>query len=379
MIFYLVTAEHKYTIRTYLDTWGKALADRIRVMTYQELPQLQRLPLGTYIFSDLERLSPPERELGSQVWAQLSRVRASLRLLNHPRQRLPRYELLRQLYETGRNRYWVGLATESERPPRFPVFVRDRSQHTGALSDLLPGQKELDQALVRLLVWGYPLQNLLIVEFCDCGDANGVFRKYSAFMVGGCIVPRHLIFSRHWMLKKPDLLDEDKLREEREYLDENPHREWLREVFALARVEYGRIDYGLWQGKPQVWEINTNPMVMLLPQEYHPSHLDAQELFASRIQSAFEAINSPLESSATVALSLSPELLRGIGVQKDKQRQGPPAGAFLQKLRTHPLVRLGVRLPKAIVLKNSSWVLRILRWRLRKTTRSPRATATRVG
>ena len=32
-------------------------------------------------------------------------------------------------------------------------------------------------------------------------------------------------------------------------------------MFAIARIDYGRIDYGIVGGRPQVYEINTNPTV----------------------------------------------------------------------------------------------------------------------
>ena len=36
---------------------------------------------------------------------------------------------------------------------------------------------------------------------------------------------------------------------------------WLRRVFAVAGVDYGRVDYGVLDGVPQVWEINLNPTI----------------------------------------------------------------------------------------------------------------------
>lgn len=33
----------------------------------------------------------------------------------------------------------------------------------------------------------------------------------------------------------------------------------LRHVFDMAKIEYGRIDYGVHRGEPQAWEINLNP------------------------------------------------------------------------------------------------------------------------
>ena len=42
---------------------------------------------------------------------------------------------------------------------------------------------------------------------------------------------------------------------------ENPHAEAVREVFEIARIRYGRIDYGIRDGRLQTWEINTAPVL----------------------------------------------------------------------------------------------------------------------
>ena len=49
------------------------------------------------------------------------------------------------------------------------------------------------------------------------------------------------------------------IHEELDYVTNNPHAAWLEEVFTVAGIEFGRIDYGVYHGRPQVWEINTNP------------------------------------------------------------------------------------------------------------------------
>jgi hypothetical protein len=94
------------------------------------------------------------------------------------------------------------------------------------------------------------------------------------------------------MLNKPDLLDDGLVREEMAFLESNPHEAWVRETFAIARMQYGRIDYGIAGGLPQAWEINCNPVVMMRPNEYQPGHLPAQEWFAERIRAAFSELDS---------------------------------------------------------------------------------------
>lgn len=44
-----------------------------------------------------------------------------------------------------------------------------------------------------------------------------------------------------------------------DYVLGNPHEAAPRRIFALAGVDYGRIDYGVRGETLQVWEINTNP------------------------------------------------------------------------------------------------------------------------
>ena len=43
----------------------------------------------------------------------------------------------------------------------------------------------------------------------------------------------------------------------------------LKKVFDLANIEYGRADFGIYQGRVQIYEINTNPN--LAPACEHPS------------------------------------------------------------------------------------------------------------
>ena len=116
-------------------------------------------------------------------------------------------------------------------------------------------------------------ERLLIEEFCDTRDASGLYRKYSAFAIGERIVPRHVFFSRDWLLKAPQLVAQELVAEELAYVRDNPHEAALREIFALARITYGRIDYALKDGRVQVWEINTNPQLLSFDDGGGPSRL----------------------------------------------------------------------------------------------------------
>ena len=369
MIFYLVSKAHSYTMETYLQTWGRALADRIKLVFYEELAHLQQLSVGTYIFSDLERLSPAQGEIGTRVWEQLARAGPRVRLLNHPGQALSRYELLRKLYESGKNHFQVSRAAESGKTHRFPVFLREEKEHSGSLTGLLHSQEELEQALIQVMIRGHTRGDLLIVEFCDTSDASGIFRKYSAFRIGGQIIPRHLIFSHNWILQDIDLLDEDKVREEREWLEQNPHEPLLREMFNLAQIDYGRIDYSSLGSELQVWEINTNPMVMQPPETYKPLHLPAQEQFARRIRSAFEAIDGQQDWGDVIRIAIDPKALRSLKEERSKKHWARAYRTFVGNLRKRTLFQPLARVLKPVIAKCSSLLARISLGRGEKPSR----------
>jgi len=304
MITYFVTTAHRYTMDRYLHSWGAALQPIIRVCNYGQLARTQWLPGGTYIFSDLERLTAAQRAIAAEVWRQLEAAGPSIRLFNHPTQALSRLEFLRALHAAGRNEFAVHRVGETGAPIRFPVFLRCANDHQGSRSGILRSRPELDDAIRDALCHALDPRELMIVEYCSAADADGIHHKYAAFGVGGRIIPRHLIFSRNWVLKLPDLLDAGKLAREREYLQTNPHEHVLREAFQLARIDYGRCDYAVIDSRVQIWEINTNPMVMLLPKQYQPSHLPLQQSFAERIRATFEAINVQPDPQLQVPIRL---------------------------------------------------------------------------
>lgn len=263
MFYYLARGAHLYTIRSFLETWGRHLLPWVRPLAYEDLPRMRRLPLGSYVFSDLERLSPEELEAAARVRAALAEAGGPrIALLNHPTASLRRYELLRALEAAGINDFSVYHATEHRLPQRWPVFLRREDDHVGPWGEPLQDAEALKARLTALRREGHSLDHVLVTELLDTADAEGVYRKYSAFVLGDRVVPRHLFFSRGWMVKYPEAVNAAQVEEELEFLRANPHRAQLRMIFALAGIHYGRIDYTLHRGRIQVWEINTNPWVM---------------------------------------------------------------------------------------------------------------------
>src|SRR4029453_4495026 len=199
MIYFLNTRRNKHPIRRYLESHGAALTQRIEPMLYEELLSAHDFPSGAYIFADIELLNDSQRRRAAETWQTLAR--RGCRLLNHPERTMRRYELLRTLHERGANRFNCLRVGDGLLPQRFPVFLRCENDRHGSRSMLLRSPAELQRALRWLRWFGPPQDELLLTEFCDTADAAGVYRKFSAFVVGGRILPRHLFFSRQWMVK----------------------------------------------------------------------------------------------------------------------------------------------------------------------------------
>ena len=301
-------------MEAYLRQEGRELAHRTGVLTFEGVVASQELPLGTYIFAAIDQLSPTERQIAEICWNALSSACPQITLLNHPRKVLCRYDLLKTCFELRRNTYKVMRASKFYRCHIFPVFIRNERRHSGSLTPLLHTPRQLRRALLKTLLQGHYLRDLIIVEYRDTVDSFGVFREYNASIVGNRIIPQALVHNRNWITKwSGRLVDPEQAREERDFLDRNPHADWLKETFALANIQYGRIDYGVKDGIPQVWEINTNPQIVR-PAEWGPGSLTPEQRilnapnrrrFFKELQAAFEAIDSTADPARTIGIHIS--------------------------------------------------------------------------
>lgn len=287
MIVFLSTQDHQRPIREYLASHGASLADLFEPMTYPQLLRARKLRVGAYVFADVERLPADDRARVETLWQGLDRQ--GCRLLNHPTRSLRRFDLLRALHDRGSNRFDVHRLGPGSGPPRFPVFLRRENDHRGPRTPLLENAAELEAEIARWRLAGEDLGEVIATEFCDTADASRVYRKYGAFLLAGRIIPRHLFFSEWWNVKNWNLAGEDYLAEELRYLQGNPHQQELREIFALARIDYGRIDYSVLDGRIQVWEINTNPMIVR-PSAARSARQAVHAWFAAALESAWKEI-----------------------------------------------------------------------------------------
>ena len=312
-ITFLVHKGKEYTVCKYLASWGRPLVSRIAVRHYPGLRTTGHTPakrfsqafrawrIGTfsepgpptgepqiYVFSDIERLSRTETETALALLRHLEEHPDTALILNHPARSLRRFELLQTLHERGLNSFGVYRAEDGQRPRRWPVFVRDENEHGGHFSELLHSPEALDRELRHL--GRKSLADKVVAEFCDASDAAGIVRKYGAFRVGERIVARQIHFSRQWVVRVPDLREPATAREELEYVESNPHRDQLHEIFTAARIDYGRVDYSVADGKIQVWEINTNPMILIPRDRKDPLRFAAHDRFGHAFNAALEEL-----------------------------------------------------------------------------------------
>lgn len=248
-------------MREFLADLGKPLVDIVRVHNYTEFLRNRRLPArATYVFSDVDRLSGSQSVSIFDRWKRLED--AGARLLNHPLRVMRRYDLLRWAYENGINSFDSYMVIEHRKPKRFPVFIRRAFDHEGSISPLIRNQAELDNAIAAMRAASEWPGDKIITEYIDVSNADGVFRKYAAFRIGDVLFPRQIMAAKQWIVKKPEFDSPELAAEEAAYLETNPHGEQLMRIFEAARVEYGRIDYCVVDGRVQVFEINTNPSII---------------------------------------------------------------------------------------------------------------------
>jgi hypothetical protein len=317
VIYFLVDRASAFTMRDFVEIHAPGLAEHVEIIHYEDLPG-RELSLGTYIFSALDHLTPGGRRFVCELIDQLRHPSVRSRVLNDPARVLKRYELLSALHAQGLNRHGVMRATDVTPNVRFPVFVREESEHNGSLTPLLTDRAALQRALGRLVLKGYRLRDLLVVEYCETGNARGRYHRYSAFVVGERIIARELMVGDGWMLKShgnaPSAAEID---EENAYVLGNPHEAELRRIFDLAGIDYGRIDYAVLGGRIETWEINLNPTIRRgrqtdpnpIPPEINRLRDPGREHFTRSLEAALIAVDTS-DAARPLAIRFSDECLR---------------------------------------------------------------------
>lgn len=302
MIYHIAERDNDFTLRDFVRAFAPELVRRFQTINTHQLAMATKMPVGTYLFTDLERQSPLQINLQSQVHAQL-KAAGNCQLLNEPGRSLGRMGLIQALFERGLNSYRSFPALDPPADLRFPVFIRIARDHGGSHTPLLSDWEEYEEAVCRLSLASRDLEQMIVTEFADPSGEDGVYAKYCAFRVGEHIIPRAVYFGKDWLQKDKDYQVEFRLKQKLEYVNENPHERHIRDVFELAGIEYGRMDYGICDGKIEVWEINTNPKyVSEADRGYSTDEQEIQDLAFSRVANALRELD--FESSGSVPVQV---------------------------------------------------------------------------
>ncbi len=229
--------------------------------TYHWLFRTRRLPAATYIFVAVDRLDHSERRLAGQFYRHINGLGAGWRALNDPAIATGRYRLLRRLHDEGINDFNAYLVAEAARPERYPVFIRRNSTSTLPLTGLIETRAELDREIDRLVGAAEVPEDLVIIEYCTEALRPGLYRKLGMWRCGDSFAPRVTLYGGNWFVKnnsQAEASDADH-EEDARILAENRFEPTLRRVFDIAGIDYGRADFSLVGGRPQIYEINFNP------------------------------------------------------------------------------------------------------------------------
>lgn len=330
MILVITTCDHGYTHESLHRERGLDLD----VITYEKVLGRRALQRATHIFTDLDRLSDAQLHDAALLYRRLRD--AGVRALNDPARFLGRYGLLRALNRAGINKFDAYRVESEERPRRWPVFLRLEGDHAFPVSGLIQNERELEAAIAKAVDEGAPKSALLIIEYAAEPLADGVYRKLSVFRVGDRFLGYTCVHENNWLVKYGTLgLANDELyAEEQELVRNNPYADAVKPAFDLAGIEYGRVDFGIVDGKPQIYEINNNPYVTLgiragAPDRRNESNL----LFRRNYLDAMDAIDTYKRPSWQASASA---LRRAV-------RHSPPR---IRRLAASVVRKLGRREPR---------------------------------
>ena len=290
MIVYVVTARFSTTIQRLIHGLGADASGLLSYLTYEELFFERAAPLAHYIFTDFDRLSRYELDCAAAVALRLQAQAHEIRILNHPLHALERVPLLHKLNAQGVNDFAVQRLDTGARPASYPAFLRAEDGYGGPETGILRSDAEFDEAIAQLRRTGRPLKGRIAVGYVGEPDEKGFYRKYGAFNFGGTIVPQHLMCSEQWVVKKNSAaIGPEEIAEELDFVRRNPHAGALAEAFRIGGLDFGRVDYGFYQGRLQVYEINTNPSFPRLAKR----DTERRRLIRQQILTALRAINTP--------------------------------------------------------------------------------------
>jgi hypothetical protein len=356
----IIVAVRRAPIERLYQSLEGALKGRFALLSYERLLRERTARVGHYIFLDHDRLTRYELDCAAAFCRTLREREPRARVLNDPINVLDRVALLRSLQRAGINDFTVTCLGDGEIPEKFPVFIRSRDEHRGPESDLIWDRENFCRTIAEARQNGLPLMHRVAVGFAAERDPDGWFRKYGVIRCGDRLIPQHLMRGKHWVVKsRVRDADAELAREELAFVQSNPHRDKLLEAFNIAGVEFGRVDYGIWKGRLQVYEINTNPHFPRFEKRDHRREM--RELIREELLGAFDKISVESLPDKTIRFNRARKLAQ-IAVQTEdgsysvlpaeaKTEHGREAVAYMRRALIAFLARSWLRPLKRIVVR----------------------------
>ena len=290
MIVFVSTAQHAYTHKVLIDPEMPA---RVGLSTYAELMPAKAVARATYVLTDLDRLSLAHLQVAARFYRRLRRH--GLTVLNDPARLASRYGLLRRLYLAGVNAFNAYRVEECVTPQRWPVFLRTEGSHLGPATDLIHNATDLRLKIDESIANGLPVSSLLVVEFAAQPIRPGLYRKFSSFRMGRAEFAHVCVDDDHWVAKegKRGITPAELTEEEHRIVRDNPYGTSVATAFDLAGIDYGRADFGLVDGRVQIYEINSNPEIGFANDHPSPVRQETYRIFRQRYLDALSAIDTP--------------------------------------------------------------------------------------
>jgi hypothetical protein len=272
---------------------AEAAGPRIKIVGYSELFGATRLPQATYVFTDLERLPTWRVRHAAAIYRALRDQ--GCKVLNDPALAPSRFGLLRRLALSGFNQCNAYRVEVGVVPARWPVFLRVEGGHDAPLSDLLHNWDEAQRAIDAALDAGAPLPSLILIEFAGEPVAPGLYRRLSMYKIGGNAFADVCVHDVQWLVKygQSGIATPELYADELRIVRDNPFRSVVESAFDLARIEYGRADFSLVDGKVQLYEINTNPHIGEMIDHPSADRVESMRVVHENLLAALRAIDTP--------------------------------------------------------------------------------------
>ena len=232
-------------------------------------------------------------------------------VLNDPAKVLTRFDLLSALYREGVNDFNVSRPQYGDWPTRYPVFLRKNAFHQGVCTELLNSREEVESSLLGLVKQGIPQVNIMAVEYAAEACENGAYRKYAVYRIGERYFQDTSVNQEHWEAKygQKGLAGDEFYQKESEGMDAVMFPDAVKKSFEIGNIEYGRVDFGIVGGKPQFYEINTNPTVSLNTEHDSAYRRQSRGTFVENYLSGIESLKAQEGSDR---ISLKNRLLRKV-------------------------------------------------------------------